>query len=118
MAANRTQESGRGKIGPMADQPEDNGEQDRRKFERIAVLWSGSLVCEGQTIDCLIVNISPQGAMVRLENPGRCKKSVVLRSPRFGELAGEINWRKGKELGIRFQDSADSVAKKMGKALR
>jgi len=101
----------------MADKPDDKGEKNRRKFERITVLWSGSLVCEGQVVECVIVNVSPAGALVRVENPAVCKKSVVLRSPRFGELSGEITWRQDKELGIEFQDSEQVVARKMEKAL-
>lgn len=102
----------------MADEPDENGETDNRKFERITVLWSGSLVCEGQEIDCQIVNVSPAGAMVRVENPEMCKnKSVILRSPRFGELSGEVTWHQNNELGIEFSDSEQVVAQKMDKAL-
>jgi len=106
-----------GVCDPMADKPDDRGGETRRKFERTTVLWSGSLVCEGQDVECVIVNVSPGGAMVRVENPAACKKSVVLRCPRFGELSGEITWRQDKELGIEFQDSEQVVAKKMEKAL-
>jgi hypothetical protein len=101
----------------MADKPDDQGAKNRRKFERITVLWSGSLECEGQVVECLIVNVSPGGALVRLDNPAVCKKSVVLHSPRFGQLAGEITWRQDKELGIQFSESEQAVAKKMEKAL-
>lgn len=101
----------------MSDKLDNKGEKNRRKFERTAVLWSGSLDCEGQSVDCVIVNVSPEGAMVRVENPAVCKKSVVLRSPRFGELSGEIIWRQDKELGIDFQDSEQVVARKIEKAL-
>ena len=102
----------------MADKPDENGGKNRRKFERKTVLWSGSLVCAGQIVECVIVNVSHGGAMVRVENPAACKESVVLRSPRFGELSGEITWRQDKELGIEFEDSEQVVAKKMEKALR
>ena len=101
----------------MADKPEDDNEADRRKLERITVLWSGTLVCKGQVIDCLIVNVSPVGAMVRVDDPDRCKTPVVLRNQRFGELAGEITWRKGKELGIQFSEGQDAVTKKLAKAI-
>jgi len=101
----------------MADKPDDQGGKNRRKFERITVLWSGSLECDGQVFECLIVNVSPGGALVRVDNPASCKKSVILRSPRFGELAGEITWRQDKELGIKFSDSEQVVANKMEKAL-
>jgi PilZ domain len=103
----------------MTDNPDDKGETDNRKFERIAVLWSGTLICEGRDIDCLIVNVSPAGAMIRVENPELpSNKAVVLRSPRFGELSGDITWRKDKELGVEFSDSEEEVSKKLEKALR
>lgn len=102
---------------PMADKPDDEGETNRRKFERITVLWSGTLVSGVDVIDCLIVNVSPTGAMVRVDDPNRCKTPVVLRNQRFGELAGKISWRKGKELGIEFTESQDVVTRKLGKAI-
>lgn len=101
----------------MADQPEDKDRKNRRNLERVAVLWSGNLNCEGQSHDCLIVNVSAGGAMVRVDTPDLCKKSVVLRSPRFGELVGEITWRQGKELGIEFKETPEAVSKLLGKAL-
>jgi hypothetical protein len=101
----------------MADQPEDKDGKNRRKFERVTVLWSGTLNCGARTLDCLIVNVSAGGAMVRVETPDLCKKSVVLRSPRFGELAGEVTWRQGKELGIEFKETPEAVSKLLGKAL-
>jgi len=101
----------------MADQPENKGGKNRRKFERVTVLWSGTLVCGSHSIDCLIVNVSSGGALVRIETPDRCGKKVVLRSPRFGELAGEVTWRQGKELGIEFQEAPEAVAKLISKAL-
>jgi len=55
--------------------------------------------------------------MIRVDDPNRCKTSVVLRNQRFGELAGEIIWRKGKELGIQFTESQDVVSRKLGKAI-
>ncbi len=116
-ATNRARDWDLGVCGSMVDKPDDKGGADRRKLERTAVLWSGSLVCESQDIDCVIVNVSSGGALVRVENPAACKKSVVLRCPRFGELSGEITWRQDKELGIEFQDSEQVVAKKMEKAL-
>ena len=101
----------------MADQPVDKDGKIRRKFERVTVLWSGTLNCGTQILDCLIVNVSAGGAMVRVEAPDLCKKSVVLRSPRFGELAGEVTWRQGKELGIEFKETPEAVSKLLGKAL-
>ena len=101
----------------MAEEPDDEGETNRRKLERITVLWSGTLVSGSQVIDCLIVNVSPTGAMIRVDDPSRCKTPVVLRNQRFGELAGEIIWRKGKELGIQFTESQDVVSRKLGKAI-
>ena len=100
------------------DKPDEKSEKDRRRFERTTVLWSGHLVCGGQGIDCVIVNVSPVGALVRVEDPGACKNNtVVLRSPRFGELPGEITWRRDNELGVEFLDSEQVVTEKMDKAL-
>lgn len=100
------------------DKLDEKSGSDRRRFERTAVLWSGHLVCGGQEIDCVIVNVSPVGALVRVEDPGACKdNTVVLHSPRFGELSGEVTRRCDNELGVEFSDSEQVISEKIDQAL-
>jgi hypothetical protein len=91
---------------------------ERRRFERVTVLWSGHLVFREQVVPCLIVNISAGGAMVRTEEAAACVSSVVLRNPRIGDLEAQVTWRTKNELGLRFLDDDKTVAAIIGKALR
>ncbi len=91
---------------------------ERRRFERATVLWSGHLVHGDQAIACLIVNISASGAMVRTDDAGICPASVTLRNPRIGDLAAEVRWRRNNEMGLKFLDDDQTVAVRIGKALR
>jgi hypothetical protein len=44
--------------------------------------------------------------------------SVVLRNSRIGELAAEIVWRQDEEIGLKFADDPETVAKIIGRALK
>ena len=91
---------------------------NQRRFERTTVLWSGHLVFQEQIVACVIVNISAGGAMVRTEDAAFCLTSVVLRSDHIGELAAEVVWRQGDELGLKFIDDPETVAEIIGQALK
>ena len=91
---------------------------ERRRFERAKVLWSGQLIYGDETAACLIVNISAGGAMVRSEAAAICPASVTLRNARIGDLAAEITWRKNDEMGLKFLEDDQTVAVRIGKALR
>lgn len=102
----------------MPDDKKKRGGEEQRRFERATVLWAGSLVSGDLVFECVIVNVSVGGAMVRTDGASQCRSPVVLRSTHFGELAGEISWRKGNELGIRFLDDAGTVAGRLGKTFK
>ena len=89
-----------------------------RRFDRTTVLWSGQLVYREQIVACVIVNISAGGAMVRSEDTAFYMTSVVLRNSRIGDLAAEVLWRQGDELGLKFADDPETVAGIIGRALK
>ena len=90
---------------------------NRRRHDRATVLWKGQLVFREQVLACLIVNISSGGAMVRAEDASACPTTVTLRNERIGDLAAEIMWRKGDELGLRFVADQETIADIIGQAL-
>ncbi len=91
---------------------------EHRRFERTTVLWSGHLVCQEQSVACVIVNISAGGAMVRSEDPAFFATSVVLRNAHIGDLPAEVVWRQNDELGLKFADDPETVAAIIGRVLK
>ena len=55
--------------------------------------------------------------MVRVEDPSVYESSVILRNARLGDLPGEVAWRRENEVGIRFSDEPETVARIIGEAL-
>ena len=91
---------------------------ETRRFDRTTVLWSGELVYREQIVACVIVNISAGGAMVRAEDTAFFMTTVVLRNSRIGDLAAEVLWRQGDEVGLKFADDPEMVAEIIGRALK
>jgi hypothetical protein len=85
-------------------------EADRRKHDRYTVLWSATIISGDQQYNCVIVNISARGAMIRLSKTISCYPTITLACPRFGSLGAEVAWRRDKELGIRFIAEPAQVA--------
>lgn len=91
--------------------------KQQQRADRASVLWSGHLLYGDQVIDCLIVNISVRGALVRTENASVWQSSVILRNPRIGDLVAEVIGRENNELRLRFLGDDEKVAAIIGKAL-
>ena len=88
-----------------------------RRYARTTVLWTGTLVCGELQFECVVVNISAGGALLRVEGASSCTSPVRIENPRLGSLNGKIIWRKANELGIAFDDEPEVVAEAIGKAL-
>jgi hypothetical protein len=82
------------------------------------VLWSGSLVYDGEDADCVIVNISAEGALARMTGPVVLTGPVSLRCPRFGNLAATVVWQRESEIGLRFRDRPEFVTEILDRALK
>ncbi len=92
-------------------------EQEQRS-DRSTVLWSGQILDGDHAITCIIVNISPGGAIVRIQGAEACRSSVILRNPKLGDLASEVTWRQNSEMGLRFLDDQEKIAALIGGALQ
>jgi PilZ domain len=93
------------------------GTIENRKYHRSTVLWPATLLCRNSAFDCVIFNISANGAKVMMGNELEVKTQVILSSVRFGDLAGEIVWRSPNSIGVRFFASPEDVAKALGDTL-
>lgn len=93
--------------------PTDSQIEQRRRFRRIPVLWSGRLDRGEDETRCKILNLSPAGAKIQVEDIEPWHKRVRLLSHHFGELTGKIVWREHDRIGIAFSDSSERVHQAM-----
>jgi hypothetical protein len=93
------------------------GTVENRKYHRASVLWPATLHCRNNSFECVIFNISANGAKVMIKNSLEDKARVTLSSIRFGALEGDIVWRSPSAIGIRFLLAPSLVAKALGDKL-
>jgi len=92
---------------------------ERRRAQRKRVLWSGQVEATDHFINCAVLDVSLQGARVRLDDAN----AVLPRGPlaiavsRFGTFQAEVVWAKDQLRGLRFLESVDRVADTIGRQL-
>jgi hypothetical protein len=93
------------------------GTIENRRYHRSTVLWPATLIRGGALLDCVIFNISANGAKVILKTPLEGATMVTLSCPRFGDLEAEIVWRNEGSIGLRFSAPPEDVARALGDTL-
>jgi hypothetical protein len=93
------------------------GTIENRRYHRTTVLWPATLQCRNNTYECVIFNISANGAKVMLKNSLEMKTPVIISSNHFGEIAGEIVWLNPNAIGIRFFSPPEEIIKSLGDKL-
>jgi PilZ domain len=93
------------------------GTIENRRYHRSTVLWPATLVWRRNTYDCIIFNISANGAKVMIKDASEEMKMVTLCSGRFGEFEGEVVWRGQGAIGMRFSAPPEEVARALGDTL-
>ena len=94
--------------------PDQISSEQRRRFRRVPVLWSGRLDRGDDETRCRILNMSPAGAKLKVDDVEPWRRRVRLSSHHFGELTGHVVWREHDEVGIRFTDPPGAVLQAMG----
>ncbi len=80
---------------------------------RLTVLWSAVVQIEDQAVECVIVNISQDGAMIQLSSDIFCDNSVLLRTTRFGTLLAKTVWQDGRQVGLEFREDRGKLARQL-----
>jgi len=83
---------------------------EQRRSRRPRVLLSGRLVYgpDRLTIDCVIRDLTPEGARLKLAGSAVLPGPIVLIEVGSGmSHACEISWRRLPEIGVSFQSSED-----------
>ena len=88
----------------------DNG-KDRRRFKRVPTLFSGAIdTGAGTTVSVAVLDVSVNGAKLRLREPFEPSGPFVLCIDRLGIFHAEAVWRKGNRIGVRFLEAPDDVS--------
>jgi hypothetical protein len=82
---------------------------NRRRAKRVVVAWP-ALVIQGQCRwSCTILNISERGAKLDISGTLATDSTMILSSPRFGDLAARLKWRKARHAGLEFLEGVTEV---------
>ena len=91
---------------------------ERRRFGRITVLWNAAVEdSQGLANDCVVMELSANGARLRMAVPFERSTPVKLWSYHFGALTGRVVWQKGEQLGLAFDDEAQAVVNLLAQPL-
>jgi hypothetical protein len=98
--------------------PDAPGGADRRRRLRDGVLRRGRIVVAGTVLDCLVEDISPTGACVRLAIPTPVPEDVVLALTRAGARPARRRWMRGTRIGFAFvaEGTEGTAADRAGRA--
>jgi len=89
------------------DKPLDG--RDRRQFKRMPTLFKGTLSYAGRSAAVVVLDVSMNGAKLRLTDEDAPPDSFILTIDRLGEFQAEVVWRKENRLGVRFHEAPDAV---------
>ncbi len=104
----------------MADSTKEDGEEplatedERLRYDRTTVLWNGKLLYRDEAVDCVIVNIGAEGAMVQTSERLPVGTTVILKNDRFGTFAAKVVWDKVNQYGLQFLDDKEEIAQTLG----
>jgi hypothetical protein len=90
--------------------------KDRRLFARSHVILNGRLRGGIDEQDCVVLDLSASGAMVRLSDPAPSPAHVAVTSEHFGELHARVIWQMHNVVGISFADRPQQVARAIAAA--
>ena len=76
---------------------------ESRKLPRHRVLKAGTIGFGGGAIDCVVRNLSPKGAALKVSNQAGIPERFILIVPADGlHLPCHIIWRRERRIGIAF----------------
>ncbi len=98
---------------PVGAAPKRQPRPERRSHRRTPTLWDARLECDAGVFSCVVLNISPGGAMLRIDAPLIEGGRASLMIERFGTLAAQIMWQLPAErkLGLRFSAEPERVVR-------
>ena len=91
--------------------------KDRRAYKRKSVLLTAKLHYDGVIWDCEVLDVSDNGAGVRVAYSLLIGAAVMLKINRLGVFPGKVRWQSGDRVGIQFLEDAREVRERIQGAL-
>lgn len=92
-------------------------DDSRRATGRQPVLKTGQIVFHGSVIDCVLLDISTEGARVRTPTVTAVPEKVTLRVRGGAVFPAVRRWARGTEIGLAFAGSLSLAEERMQEAL-
>ncbi|HXY98864.1 MAG TPA: PilZ domain-containing protein [Stellaceae bacterium] len=79
--------------------------KERRKHPRTETYWRGILRTSSRSLDCRIIDVSPEGAQIRLVTPqigpaAAIGETVMLTVRGVGRVIGAVVWLRKTSMGL------------------
>lgn len=81
----------------------------RRREVRTSVIKRGKICFGPSLLDCIVLDVSPGGARVRMDVMVPLPETVILRFSGGSAFVSRIQWARGHEVGLGFERSAPMV---------
>ena len=100
-----------GKDTPSPHPPGDNAagdsatDEDRRAGSRGSVIRRAQIIVAGTVLDCVVENLSPTGARVRLAIPSPVPQEFVLALSADDRRPARRRWARGLRIGVEFTNA-------------
>ena len=85
-------------------------DSDRRRFRRLTTLMNGRLFFAAKGTDGVVLDVSINGVKFRTDDNLPLGAPVTLSLAGSVHFGGEVAWRQGNILGVRFSKSPERVA--------
>ncbi len=93
------------------------GGQGRRRFKRTATIMAGKLLCSGNAVEGVVLDVSVNGVRIQAGDLVELRTPVTLVLAGSVHFGGQVVWRHGSVLGIRFSEQPEKVAEIMAALL-
>ena len=100
-------------------------ESERRSFSRVSILLTGVLSHRDGIEDCVVRDLSVNGAMISVENAPAIGSPATLEIARVGGFRGrekdvaanglraEVAWHRNDQVGLKFTGKPHEIAETM-----
>jgi hypothetical protein len=83
---------------------------ERRQFERKALLWAASIEVRGQRFEGAILDFSPGGARIKFDAPMATGDELNIVLKQFDTIGAKVIWQRQGEAGVKFLLAPEDVA--------
>lgn len=85
---------------------------ERRKDDRLDVIWQATMLVDDIPFDCEVCDVSLAGTLVKVDAPVEQGTEVLLRIKELGDFAGIVAWKAGEKCGLTLHLGPDMLLKK------